>query len=224
MKNVLGDGIGFVKLVDSMGNDLSIVRSARVSYGKTSEEFSDRDKKLIKYLIKNSHTSPLESVTFTFNIKCPLFIARQWMRHRTWSYNEISRRYTSENIEFYIPKEFRIQSLDNKQMSSGETISKEIAYEIEDTIKMFCEDSIQIYDTMIESGIAREMARGILPQYMYTNFYGTVNLHNLLHFLKLRRHLHAQEEIRRYAFAIENIIKEVVPFTYQAWQENITIE
>ena len=110
MENVLGDGIGFVKLVDSMGNDLSIVRSARVSYGKTSEEFSDRDKKLIKYLIKNSHTSPLESVTFTFNIKCPLFIARQWMRHRTWSYNEISRRYTSENIEFYIPKEFRIQS------------------------------------------------------------------------------------------------------------------
>jgi thymidylate synthase (FAD) len=220
MENVLGDNIGFVYYIDSMGDDTSIVRNARVSYGNDySKTLTDRDKKLIEYLLKNKHTSPLESVNFTFNIKCPLFIARQWMRHRTWSYNEISRRYTSDNLEFYIPKEFRIQSSDNKQMSTGELLNSESSDEYSDVIKMFCEDAVQIYESMIESGVAREIARGVLPQFLYTNFYATVDLHNLFHFLELRRHPHAQHEIQLYAKAIEDIIKEIVPFTYQTWND-----
>ncbi len=220
MENVLGDNIGFVYYIDSMGDDISVVRNARVSYGNEySKSLTDRDKKLIKYLLKNKHTSPLESVNFTFNIKCPLFIARQWMRHRTWSYNEVSRRYTSDNLEFYIPKEFRIQSSDNKQMSTGKLLDKEPSEEYSDVIKMFCEDAVQIYESMIESGVAREIARGVLPQFLYTNFYATVDLHNLFHFLELRRHPHAQHEIQLYARAIENIIKDVVPFTYNTWND-----
>lgn len=220
MENVLGDNIGFVYYIDSMGDDTSIIRNARVSYGNDySKDLTERDKKLIKYLLKNQHTSPLESVNFTFNIKCPLFIARQWMRHRTWSYNEISRRYTSDNLEFYIPKEFRIQSSDNKQMSTGELLDKKFSEEYSDTIKMFCEDSVQIYESMIENGVAREIARGILPQFLYSNFYGTVDLHNLFHFLELRRHPHAQHEIQLYAKAIEDIIKDIVPFTYNTWND-----
>ena len=105
MENILGDGIGFVNLVNSMGDDLSVVNSARISYSRESSEFSERDEKLIKYLLKNNHSSPLEHVQFTFNVKVPLFIERQWNRHRSWKYfslNEVSRRYSSENIEFYI--------------------------------------------------------------------------------------------------------------------------
>lgn len=220
MENVLGDNIGFVYYIDSMGDDTSIIRNARVSYGNDySKDLTERDKKLIKYLLKNKHTSPLESVNFTFNIKCPLFIARQWMRHRTWSYNEISRRYTSDNLEFYIPKEFRIQSSDNKQMSTGELLNKDASVEYSDVIKMFCEDSVQIYESMIESGVAREIARGILPQFLYTNFYATVDLHNLFHFLELRRHPHSQYEIQLYTKAIEKIVEDIVPFTYNTWND-----
>lgn len=227
MENVLGDGIGFVNLVNSMGDDLTVVNSARVSYNNKSKEFSDKDKKLVRYLLKNNHSSPLEHVQFTFNVKVPLMIERQWNRHRTWKYfslNEVSRKYTSENIEFYIPKEFRIQSTDNKQMSSGEVLNETDSMILYKKIKNQCEYGLNLYNKMIDKNVAREISRGVLCQFMYVNFYATVDLHNLLWFLELRRHPHAQEEIRRYAFAIENIIKEVVPFTYQAWQENITIE
>jgi flavin-dependent thymidylate synthase len=171
-----------------------------------------------------SGNSPLEHVQFTLNIKTPLFVERQWNRHRTWKYfslNEVSRRYSSQNIEFYIPKEFRLQSDDNKQMSSKEVLDPTETVIFYQRIKDQCRKGVAIYQEMIDKGVAREMARGVLCQFMYVNFYGTVDLHNLLWFLELRRHPHAQEEIRRYAFAIENIIKEVVPFTYQAWEENI---
>ena len=222
MENVLGDNIGFVKLVDKMGDDLSVVNSARISYNRESSEFSDRDKKLIKYLLKNNHSSPLEHVQFTFNVKVPLYIERQWNRHRSWKYfsfNEVSRRYSSENIEFYVPKEFRLQSEDNKQMSTGQLLEEKRATEFEDTIKMFCEDSLTIYSVMLENKVAREVARGVLCQYMYTNFYATVDLHNLFWFLELRRHPHAQHEIQLYARAIEDIIKDIVPFTYNTWND-----
>lgn len=222
MINVLDDGIGFVDLVSSMGDDLTIVNSARVSYNRSSNEFSEKDEKLIKYLLNNNHSSPMEHVQFTFNVKVPFMIERQWNRHRSWKYfslNEISRRYSSENIEFYVPKEFRIQSTDNKQMSSGELLDSNYAEEFSDTIRMFCEDAVLIYNSMLENNVAREIARGILPQFMYTNFYATVDLHNLFWFLELRRHPHAQFEIQLYAKAIENIIKEIVPFTYATWND-----
>lgn len=224
MENVLGDNIGFVNLVESMGNDLTVVNSARVSYSGHSKELGEREKKLVRYLLKNNHSSPLEHVQFTFNVKVPLIIERQWNRHRTWKYfsiNEVSRRYSSENIEFYIPKEFRLQSEDNKQMSSGELLNETDSVILYQEIKRECERGVELYNWMLNRRVAREIARGALSQFMYVNFYATVDLHNLLWFLELRRHPHAQEEIRRYASGIENIIKEVVPFTYQTWSEII---
>lgn len=222
MENVLGDSIGFVKLVDKMGDDLSVVNSARISYNRESSEFSDRDKKLIKYLLKNNHSSPLEHVQFTFNVKVPLYIERQWNRHRSWKYfslNEVSRRYSSENIEFHVPKEFRLQSQDNKQMSSGEMLNSEKSLYFENKIRTLCENGLEIYNEMLEENVAREIARGALCVFMYTNFYTTVDLHNLFWFLELRRHPHAQHEIQLYARAIEGIIKDIVPFTYNTWND-----
>lgn len=219
---VLDDNIGFVELIDSMGDDLRIVNSARVSYYGRSEEFSEKDKNLVRYLMNNNHSSPLEHVQFTFNIKVPFFIERQWNRHRTWKYwslNEISRRYTSENIEFYIPKEFRMQSKDNKQMSTGETLNDTDTMIFVQEIGETCKSGVSLYNRMLEKGVAREQARGVLCTFQYTNFYASVDLHNLLWFLELRRHPHAQWEIRQYAFAIEEIIKEIVPFTYSVWNE-----
>lgn len=221
-KNVIGDNIGFVELVDFMGDDLRIVNSARISYNRDSNEFSDKDKKLVTYLLTNNHSSPLEHVQFTFNVKVPLFIERQWNRHRSWKYfslNEVSRRYSSENIEFYIPKDFRIQSEDNKQMSSDALLEEKYSTELHQIISMSCEDMISIYEVMLEHGVAREQARGILPQFMYTSFYATVDLHNLFWFLELRRHPHAQWEIRKYAEAIEEIVKDKVPYTYSVWEK-----
>lgn len=222
MENVLGDNIGFVKLVDKMGDDLSVVNSARISYNRESTEFSDRDKKLIKYLLKNNHSSPLEHVQFTFNVKVPLYIERQWNRHRSWKYfslNEVSRRYSSENIEFHVPKEFRLQSQDNKQMSSGEILNSEKSLYFENKIRTLCENGLETYNEMLEENVAREIARGALCVFMYTNFYTTVDLHNLFWFLELRRHPHAQHEIQLYARAIEGIIKDIVPFTYNTWND-----
>lgn len=221
-KNVIGDNIGLVELVDSMGDDLTIVNSARISYNRDSDEFSEKDKKLVTYLLTNNHSSPMEHVQFTFNVKVPLFIERQWNRHRSWKYfslNEVSRRYSSENIEFYIPKELRMQSTDNKQMSTDDVLEEKYSSEMLDVIKMSCEDMLSIYQVMLEHGIAREQARGILPQFMYTSFYATVDLHNLFWFLELRRHPHAQWEIRKYAEAIEKIIKDKVPYTYSVWEK-----
>lgn len=220
MENVLGDSIGFVNLVNNMGDDLSVVNSARISYSRESNEFSEKDEKLIKYLLKNNHSSPMEHVQFTFNVKVPLFIERQWNRHRSWKYfslNEVSRRYSSENIEFYIPKEFRLQSTDNKQMSTGEVLSETDSMLFYKEIKYQCESGLELYNRLLEKGVAREIARGCLCQFMYTNFYATVDLHNLLWFLELRRHPHAQHEIRLYSQAIEEIIKDIVPFTYKTW-------
>lgn len=222
IENVLGDDIGFVSLVNSMGNDLTIVNSARVSYNRESTELEEKDIKLIRYLIKNNHSSPLEHVTFTFNVKVPFFIERQWNRHRTWKYfslNEISRRYSSENIEFYVPKEFRLQSEDNKQMSSGEVLDETMSMIFHQEIRDACESSLILYQKMLRHSVAREIARGSLNQFLYTNFYATVDLHNLLWFLELRRHPHAQKEIQLYANAIEQLITDVVPETYKIWNK-----
>lgn len=220
----LGDKIGFIELIDNMGNELSIVNAARCSYNKFSKNVSDKDIKLITYLLKNSHTSPLEHVMFTFNVKVPFFIERQWQRHRSWSYfslNEVSRRYTSENIEFYIPKQFRIQSTDNKQMSTGEVLNDDYTAIFKQAIREQNERALELYDHMLQLGVAREIARGILPQFMYTNFYASVDLHNLFWFLELRRHPHAQWEIQQYSESIERIIEEIVPNTYSIWRDLI---
>lgn len=215
--NKLLDGQGFVTLIDNMGNDLSVVNAARVSFGKRKETFDNNDKTLIKYLLTNKHSSPFEHVMFTFHVKCPLFVRSQWMRHRVWSFNEISRRYTSEDISFYVPCELRKQSTDNKQASEGVFIGNE-NNQMVNSIHYIVEESKAIYNELLARGVSREMARMVLPQNLYTEFYGTVDLWNLFHFLDLRNHPHAQLEIRVYAEEIEKIIQKIVPASYEAWK------
>lgn len=208
---------GYVELLDSMGTDNTVVSAARVSHLGESKGIQ-KDAELIRYLMKERHTSPFEHVVFQFRIKCPLFVARQWMRHRTWSYNEVSRRYTSEEIDFYIPEFLRNQSDANKQ--SSENISEYSSNLIMD-MENIVDNCMKAYNEMISLGIAREQARMILPQNMYTTFYGTVDLHNLFHFLELRRSPHAQEEIKVYAHAIEKLISKKVPICYKAWLDKM---
>lgn len=217
---------GYIELQDIMGNDLSIVNAARVSYlGESKGE--EQDQKLLNYLMKNKHTSPFEMVRFKFRIKCPLFVARQWQRHRTWHYmsvNEVSRRYTSEEIEFYLPEQWRLQHQSSKQASEGFA---------DEEMQIFCKESLDevvnhavtVYNYMIDKGIAREQARMLLPQNIYTIFIANVDAHNLLHFLSLRRHAHAQYEIRVYADAIwEQFFKPLLPWTAEAAEKYLFVD
>lgn len=216
---------GYANLVDCMGNDVTIVNAARVSFDKRVNYISRQDINLVRYLLQNKHTSPFEHVVFTFEIKSPLFVARQWMRHRTWSFNEISRRYTSENIDFYIPTELRKQAESNRQASTDETIKMVRGVDgyplqpVSELMEYTTTHLLRIYHRLLEDGVAREQARMVLPQNMYTTFYGTVDLHNLLHFLELRNSEHAQYEIRLYAQALEELITPYVQETLKAWKE-----
>lgn len=210
---------GFIELIDHLGNDNTIVSSARVSYlGKSKGE--DKDKELIKYLMENKHTSPFEQVEFQFLVKCPIFVARQWMRHRTWSYNEVSRRYTSDDIDYYLPEELYYQSETNKQASSV-PLPKELSNRLINGIKVQSEGAIRGYELLLNNGVSREHARMVLPLNLYTSFYAKTDLHNLFHFLELRRTSHAQKEIRLYAQAIEQLIEPVVPVSFNLWKENL---
>jgi len=229
---------GFVRLVNSMGSDLDIVRSARVSYNadwrggdletqSTESSPDSKDEKLISYLLRNKHTSPFESVVFTFEIKCPIFVARQWHRHRTWAYNEVSARYTELPEEYYIPEEAHIgqQSKDSKQSRDIDTILvPDTAAAIQYIIRRTVEHSFGIYKQLLNKGCPRELARMVLPLNTYTRFFGTVNLHNLLHFLRLRLRPHAQYEIRVYAQAMLDIIKEIVPVTAKYFRDTYLTE
>lgn len=232
-RNVLDHG--FVRLVDYMGNDLSVVRSARVSYNadwRTGVE-DKSDTNLIRYLLRNKHTSPFESVVLTFEIKCPLDILRQWGRHRTqayndgagigyeeyWSYNQVSARYTELPEEFYVPKLENIttQAKDNKQARTTEQHAN--ADLIQDLIRESCYANFSSYKTLLNLGCPREIARSVLPGATYTRLFGTVNLHNLLLWLRLRLHPHAQYEIRVYAEAVADILSHIVPVTMGAWMD-----
>ena len=205
---VLG-GQGWIGLVDQMGTETSIVNAARVSFGKIRTEMDSRDAALVRYLIANHHTSPLEHVVFTFLVHCPLFVRSQWHRHRTWSYNEISRRYTQEDIKFFVPTELREQAESDRQASKvSDRIDQERCKEL---IRKHNEESCALYEKLLSEGVCREQARGVLPQNMMTTFWGTVDLSNLIKFLELRDSEHAQEEIREYAVAIKQLIKPIVP-------------
>jgi len=226
---IYGDGVGHVELVDHLGSDLSVVNSARVSFGVHKEELDKKDKKLIEYLIKHRHTSTLEHCLLTFRFKVPLYVRSQHHRHRTWSYNEISRRYTEANIEFYEPKEFRTQHENNRQASNAEETSDPLVVYGSDSwgwsgqasklVKKHHLNCLELYHALIRSGVCREQARGVLPQNMYTEYYGTVNLNNLLKFIDLRSHAGAQWEIQRVAEACLGIAKEAYPITVSAYQK-----
>lgn len=223
-----GDGIGKVELVDSVGSDLTIVNSARVSFGVHKADLDDKDKKLIRYLIKHKHTSTLEHCFVTFRIKVPLFIRSQHHRHRTWSYNEISRRYTAEQLEFYEPKEFRTQHKSNRQASNENELVNPWLEEPDqwiqgrraaDSIREHHQDSVRLYNELMEKGVCREQARGVLPQNLYTEYYASANLNNILKFIDLRSHEGAQWEIVKVAEAIRTILADLYPETLAAYNE-----
>jgi len=209
------DGVGSVEYVNHMGDDLTIVNSARVSFGVEKETLDDRDKKLINYLIKHKHTSTLEHCTVTFRFTVPLFIRSQHHRHRTWSYNEISRRYTEFGIQFYEPEEFRAQHKSNRQASTDDMVDNEEASKL---VKEHHKKSLDLFQSLLDSGVCREQARGILPQNMYTQYYGTANLGNLLKFVDLRIHEGAQWEIQQVAKAVLNILEELYPVTVSSYR------
>lgn len=214
---------GLVRLVDHMGSDLSIVRSARVSYDAEwrAGEDEGKDAKLIDYLVKNHHTSPLESVSFTFEVKAPIFVFRQWHRHRTWSFNEVSARYSQLPEEFYIPEVSQIttQSTSNKQMRTGDVHPK--AEDLQELVSKQCSEAFKVYKHLIEQGMPRELARGVLPVNTYSHMFATVDLHNLANFLRLRLHSHSQYEIRVYAQAMLDLIEPIVPVAVAALKRHV---
>jgi thymidylate synthase (FAD) len=212
------EGQGFVTLISSDGNDQRIVNAARVSFDSDQRQHEpERDKKLINYLIRNDHTSPLEHVTFTFLIECPLFVARQWMRHRTWSYNEVSGRYAEPRMNYYRPTSWREQSASNKQASAGPIQNESIQDKLKNDYDNLILHATDLYYEFIDAGVSREMARMLLPVSLMTRFYATVDLHNLLRFIQLRDHPHAQQEIREYAVAMRELIEPIVPIAIEAW-------
>lgn len=216
MENVLDHG--FVRLVDSMPRenlDSAIVQSARVSYGDGTKT-TRGDRGLIRYLLRHWHTTPFEMVEFKFHIKMPIYIARQHMRHRTASINELSARYSVVPREYYEPSVLRGQSQVNHQGSEGVV---EVDKFITDKISDHLHNVFDTYDEMLEQGCCREQSRGILPQSTYTEFYWKINLHNLLHYLQLRMDSHAQKEIQEYANAIFKLIEPLVPITMEAFKD-----
>ena len=218
-----GDEIGKVDYVAHMGDDRTVVNSARVSFGKEVENMSKRDEKLISYLIQHRHTSTLEHCSITFRFKVPLFIRSQHHRHRTWSYNEISRRYTDFNLEFYEPKLFRQQSESNRQASTDclfDPYLEGVLGLASKVTKDHNESSIYLYNSLLDAGVCREQARGVLPQNLYTEYYGTVNLNNLLKFVDLRIHEGAQWEIQQVAKACKDIARDLFPITVKAFEKH----
>lgn len=222
---------GFIRLVDSMGNDLSIARAARVSYNAAwrAGQDSGGDERLINYLYNAGHSTPFESVEFQFEIKAPIFVFRQHHRHRVWSYNEVSARYTELPEEFYIPVPHLIgkQNKDNKQMR--DTMTKEEFSLLPENEKQFYYDTIGVmknqnaeafrkYKTMLENGVPRELARSVLPVSTYSHMFAKVNLNNLFKFLHERLHEHAQYEIRVFAQAMLELIRPIVPVAVAAFE------
>ena len=214
---VLNDG--YVKLVDFMPRenlDEAIVDSARVSYGKGTKT-SRGTRGLLRYLIRHWHNTPLEMVSFKFQIKLPIYIARQLMRHRTASVNELSARYSVVEEQAYEPDDLRGQSQVNKQCSDG--VLEELPSSVKENMSAHIKSSFDIYNTLLGYGVSREQARGVLPQSTYTSIVWKMDLHNLMHFLQLRMHETAQWEIREYANAIFKLIEPLVPLTMEAFKD-----
>lgn len=229
---------GFVRLIDWMGDDSRICEAARISY-KSPSKGKEQDEKLIKYLWKNQHLSPFEMVKTTLNIKMPLFVMRQFVRHRMQNLNEVSARYTELPNEFYIPIKWRKQDTKNKQGSLDSVdfdkekgvlrdingyptvlLTGSLNEAFTDSLKRSCEQAYKVYQMMIHSGVAREMARMVLPLNIYTEVYSCWDLRNLLHFISLREDSHAQFEIQEYAKAMKSICQELFPMTMVAFEEN----
>ena len=229
---IYDDDVGSVGYVQHMGSDITVVNSARVSFGVEKSSLDERDKRLINYLIKHKHTSTLEHNVVTFKFVVPLYVRSQHHRHRTWSYNEISRRYTDKDLRFYEPKVFRIQHESNRQASNpeklinpnlsvgyGKTLIPPGCSYAADEISWHHRNSLKLFNKLIKAGVCREQARGILPQNLYTEYYGTVNLNNLLKFIDLRTHEGAQWEIQQAAEACLEIATDLWPGAVNSYRK-----
>lgn len=220
MIEVLG---GFVRLDAAMADDMSVVNAARVSFAKQKEEteLTNADIGLINFLMRERHGTPFEHNAFRFHIKCPVFVAREWFRHRIGSFNEFSARYSEVPNEFFVPAESDVRTQVGKPGAySFEPVDAEVSSETVELIRKLNEQAYETYKYMISRGVAKELARAVLPVSMYTQFYWTVNARSLMNFLSLRQHESAQYDIREYANAVYELAMPVMPATFAAWKEN----
>ena len=212
---------GFVRLDDDMADDLSVVNGARVSFARHKAEMDDSDAGLIRFLMRERHGTPFEHNSFRFHIRAPIFVAREWFRHRIGSFNEFSMRYAKATDEFYVPEPEDVRSQVGKPGAySFEPVSAEVAQAAREELQAIYDAAYSAYERLVELGVARELARSVLPVGAYTEFYWTVNARALMNFLSLRNSETAQREIRRYAQACEQFLAEQMPVTYAAFVAN----
>ena len=217
--DVLDDG--FVRLDGAMADDLSVVNAARVSFARRREEVDDADAGLIRFLMRDRHGTPFEHNSFRFHVRCPIFVAREWFRHRVGSFNEFSMRYARASDEFYVPDAEDVRTQVGKPGAySFEPVSDELAEQTREKLQEVYDAAYQTYEELVEAGVAREVARAALPVGAYTEFYWTVNARSLMNFISLRNSETAQREIRRYAEACERFLEEQMPVTYAAFVAN----
>ena len=209
---------GFVRLDDAMADDLSVVNGARVSFARHKDAMDESDEGLIRFLMRDRHGTPFEHNSFRFHIRCPIFVAREWMRHRVGSFNEFSLRYARATDDFYVPEADDVRSQVGKPGAySFEPVSDEVAEATREKLQAVYDAAYQAYEELVELGVARELARCALPVGAYTEFYWTINARSLMNFLSLRNSETAQREIRRYAQACELFLEQLMPVTYEAF-------
>ena len=212
---------GFVRLDGALADDLSVVNGARVSFARRKEEMDESDEGLIRFLMRSRHGTPFEHNAFRFHFRCPIFVAREWFRHRVGSFNEFSMRYARASDEFYVPDAEDVRTQVGKPGAySFEPVSDELAEQTREKLQEVYDAAYQTYGELVEAGVAREVARAALPVGAYTEFYWTVNARSLMNFISLRNSETAQREIRRYAEACERFLEEQMPVTYAAFVAN----
>jgi len=212
---------GFVRLDGALADDLSVVNGARVSFARRKEEMDESDEGLIRFLMRERHGTPFEHNAFRFHVRCPIFVAREWFRHRVGSFNEFSMRYARASDEFYVPDPEDVRTQVGKPGAySFEPVSDELAEQTREKLQEVYDAAYQTYEELVEAGVAREVARAALPVGAYTEFYWTVNARSLMNFISLRNSETAQREIRRYAEACERFLEEQMPVTYAAFVAN----
>jgi thymidylate synthase (FAD) len=212
---------GFVRLDGAMADDLSVVNGARVSFARRKDELDESDEGLIRFLMRERHGTPFEHNAFRFHVRCPIFVAREWFRHRVGSFNEFSMRYARASDEFYVPEPEDVRTQVGKPGAySFEPVSAELAQQTREKLQEVYDAAYETYEELVEAGVAREVARAALPVGAYTEFYWTVNARSLMNFISLRNSETAQREIRRYAEACERFLEEQMPVTYAAFVAN----
>jgi thymidylate synthase (FAD) len=209
---------GFVRLDEAMASDLSVANGARVSFARRKDELDESDVGLIRFLMRERHASPFEHSVFRFHIRCPIFVSREWMRHRWSSFNEFSLRYAKASDEFYVPEVEDVRTQVGKPGAyTFEPVEPELAEETREALREVYDHAYSTYESLVEAGVAREVARSVLPVGAYTEFYWTVNARSLMNFVSLRASENAQREIRRYAEAVEHFLEHHMPVTHAAF-------